>query len=128
MSTFIKLFCSLLLIFVACLQLNDPDPYFWVFLYLICAIVPGVSLFKPHRLRTHLFASIATLFCFTAMVMSWHGSMEYLSLHFNNESLIQDMSPNKPYIEEAREFFGALFALSIVLVYWRLDQRKTVNT
>ncbi|HCM46253.1 MAG TPA: hypothetical protein DIS98_01620 [Colwellia sp.] len=128
MSTFIKLFFSLLLIYVAYLQLNDPDPYFWVFLYLICAIVPGISLFKPHKLRMNLFASIAAFFCFTAMVMSWHGSMEYLSLHFNNESLIQDMSPNKPYIEEAREFFGTLFALCIVLVFWRLDQRKTVNT
>jgi len=127
MSTFIKLFFSLLLIFVAYLQLNDPDPFFWVFLYLVCAIVPGISLFKPLRLRMHLFASIATLFCLTALIMSWHGSMEYLFLHFNNESLIQGMSPNKPYIEEAREFFGALFALSIVLVYWRLDQRKTVN-
>ncbi len=127
MSKFIKLFFSLLLIYVAWLQLNDPDPVFWVFLYLICAIVPVISLFKPDKLHTHLFAGIATLFCFTAMVMSWPGSMEYLSLHLNNESLIQDMSPNKPYIEEAREFFGALFALSIVVVYWRLDQRKTVN-
>jgi hypothetical protein len=126
-STFIKLFFTLLLIVVAWLQLNDSDPIFWVCLYPVCAIVPVTSLFKANRLVTHLFAGMATILCLTAIIMSWQGSFEYLSLHFNNESLIQDMNPNKPYIEEAREFFGALFALTIVLVYWRLGQRKTLN-
>ena len=32
----------------------------------------------------------------------------------NEEPLMQSMNPNKPYIEEAREFLGALIALAIV--------------
>ncbi len=127
MSTLIKLFFTLLLIVMAWLQLNDSDPIFWVCLYLVCAIVPVTSLFKANRLVTHLFAGMATLLCLIALMMSGQGSFEYLSLHFNNESLIQDMNPNKPYIEEAREFFGALFALIVVLVCWRFAQRKKVN-
>ncbi len=124
MPTLSKLFFSVLLIFVAWLQLNDSDPVFWVLLYLVSAVVPVISIFNINKAITHLLAGTATILCLCAIVMSWSGSMEYLSLHFTNESLIQDMSPNKPYIEEAREFFGAMFALSIVLVYWRLTYRK----
>ncbi len=127
MPIFIKLFFSLLLVYVAWLQLNDSDALFWVLLYLVCAIVPVTSLFKANKFFSHLFAAIAALSCFTAIMMAWPGTFEYLSLHFNNESLIQDMNPNKPYIEEAREFFGALFALIIVLVFWRQNIRKIVN-
>ena len=101
-----------LLIVFAVVQLNDPDPVFWVALYLLCAAVPLLALFG-HRSRPLLGASI--LFCVVAMVITAGGALEYLP-RAGEESLLQDMSPDKPYIEETRELIGAAIALSLVIV------------
>jgi hypothetical protein len=40
------------------------------------------------------------------------------------EPLMQGMNPQKPYIEECREFLGALIALALVLISAVLAKKK----
>lgn len=110
----------LLLATMSYIQLNDPDPAYWVGFYGLCAIVPALTIFK-HNNRYFNWACI--LFCFLTLAMTISGTYEYLG-HMANESLTQDMSPEKPYIEEAREFIGTLIALAIMAFYQWLAYRK----
>lgn len=103
----------LLLASMALVQLNDPDPLFWTGLYGLCALVPTLAFFGK---RYPLLNWVCLAYCGAALVLSVSGAFEYLQ-HAGDESLIQDMSPEKPYIEVAREFLGTLIALSIVAGY-----------
>jgi hypothetical protein len=113
----------LLLIAAAALQLNDPDPLFWGGFYLLCALIPALAVFKIH---SHLLYGLCLVYGIAALVLTAGGGMEYLQ-HAHEESLTQAMAPNKPYIEEAREFLGAVIALCIISVYL-LRNRKTDET
>jgi len=118
---FLHLALTLLLAYTAYLQFNDPDPLFWVTLYTLAAAVPLAALLNIRRSTTANLTGIAAGFCLAGVALTLSGGMEYLD-HISNESLIQDMSPFKPYIEEARELIGTVFALAVVLGYW-LKQR-----
>lgn len=101
-----------LLIVFAVVQLNDPDPAFWIGLYVMCAAVPLLGLFG-YQSRLLLGAAIA--YCVVAMVITVGGAMDYLP-RAGGESLLQDMSPDKPYIEETREFIGTGIALCLIIL------------
>ncbi len=94
------------------LQLNDPDPVIWVSFYVICALVPSMLLFDKFY-RSIFWVAVAI--CAVQLFISAPGAYQYY-LHINEEPLMQGMNPNKPYIEECREFLGALIALVLVVV------------
>jgi len=112
LSRVVSAIIAVLLLYFAFVQLNDPDPVFWAALYVLCAAVPSLALFGFHS-RLLLLASV--VFCIVAMAFTAGGALEYLP-HSGEESLLQDMSPDKPYIEETREFIGTAIALSLVIV------------
>lgn len=122
MLRFVDLFFVALLVYVAWLQLNDPDPLFWSSLYLISAAAPLLH-FLNKPIPGHLYIlGIAAGFCLAGIAMVFSGASNYLD-HLD-ESLIQDMSPSKPYIEESRELLGTLIALAIIAVYSWLARKK----
>lgn len=97
----------------AALQLNDPDPLFWGGFYGLCAMVPLLGAFK-----IDIRIPYALCLLYGAVVL-WDpttgGFVEYLG-HARTESMLHDMAPDKPYIEEAREFLGTLIALGLITV------------
>jgi hypothetical protein len=100
----------LLMCAFAAVQWNDPDPLLWIGFYLLCALVPLLALAnKPLK----IVFGLAVVACIIEMTRTGAGAYNYY-LHMNEEPLMQSMNPNKPYIEEAREFLGALIALAIV--------------
>ncbi|WP_052417280.1 transmembrane 220 family protein [Cellvibrio mixtus] len=106
---------ALTLIAFAYLQLNDPDPLVWTTFYLICAVVPLLEL--VNRRNRYVFW-IAVSLCIIDLGIYTHGAYTYY-LHSNEEALMQSMNPDKPYIEEAREFLGTLIALTMISIsYW----------
>ena len=114
---------ALILIAFAGLQLNDPDPIIWVSFYLICAAVP--LLLVINKWMRSLFW-LAVAICCLELVLSAPGAYNYY-LHMDQEPLMQSMNPEKPYIEEAREFLGAVISLGLVLTsawFARLIQKK----
>lgn len=101
-----------LLLYFAFVQLNDPDPAVWIGLYLLCALTPLLALFG-FRSTTLFWAAI--IVCLAAMAWTAGGVVDYVP-RSGEESLLQDMSPDKPYIEETREFIGTGIALCLVIV------------
>ncbi|SMF20568.1 Transmembrane family 220, helix [Alteromonadaceae bacterium Bs31] len=117
MIKLLHLLLAALLVYVAYLQLNDPDPLFWAPLYLLAAAVPLLSVIKISKANTAILMGVSAGYCIAGMALTVSGSIEYLD-HMATESIVQDMSPFKPYIEETREFVGTLFAFFVVLFYW----------
>lgn len=105
--------CVVLMVLVAALQLNDPDPVIWVTYYLLAAIPSLLALLNRKVLLVNVAVVLFTLFWFS---QTGAGLLEYLN-HANEVSLTHDMSDDKPYIEEAREFIGAAIVLLLVLLY-----------
>ncbi len=111
-SNAILSFNLLVLVAFSAVQWNDPDPLLWIAFYLLCAAVPLLALLnKP----TKIIVIVAVIACFMEMGRTVVGAYNYY-LHMAEEPLMQSMNPEKPYIEEAREFLGSLIALALVLV------------
>lgn len=103
---------ALTLLAFASLQFNDPDPVMWISFYVICALVPALAIFKK-RIKPIFW--LALILCGITLGFYAEGAYNYY-LHMDQEPLMQGMNPQKPYIEEAREFLGTLIALGFVLI------------
>lgn len=96
----------------ASLQFNDPDPIIWVSFYVICALVP--SLLIINKFYRPLFW-LSVIICTIELINSAPGAYQYY-LHMTEEPLMQGMNPQKPYIEECREFLGVLITLALIII------------
>lgn len=114
------LFTMVLLLF-AWLQLNDPDPVIWTSFYVLCALVPLLELFNKHNRFVFWSAFVC---CIIVLGIYAEGVYTYY-LHSEEEALMQSMNPEKPYIEEAREFLGSLIALVLISISYALGYLST---
>lgn len=105
---------ALLLLAAAFVQFNDPDPLVWVTIYGIAAAVPVASLLGKSNKYLTMGALGVTL---VGLLITLPGFYEYLSQHFG-DTILSEMSAERMYIEETREFLGALIALLLVSYYW----------
>lgn len=119
---FIHAIFAALLLWAAYLQLNDPDPIIWVTFYVICAAVPLLLLFNFYDRRVFW---IAGGLCLLHLVIAAPGIYDYLAHHLN-QSIIQDMSPERPYIEESREFLGTVIAFLLMTISIVLARKKFI--
>lgn len=110
---------TLCLLAFAALQFNDPDPATWILFYLICAAVPALAL-ATRPIKPVFWIALAV--CTIALAMYAEGAYNYY-LHRDTEALMQSMNPEKPYIEEAREFLGTLIALVLIVISYLLARR-----
>ena len=113
------LFALCLLTFAA-LQFNDPDPVVWIIFYTLCAAVPILALLNR---PTGAVFWITLLLCVINLGLYAGGAYNYY-LHRNQEPLMQSMNPEKPYIEEAREFLGVLIALVLIVISYLLARYR----
>ena len=114
---------SLILFMFASLQFNDPDLLIWVSVYAICALVPALLL--VNRFYPPIFW-LAIILCGVEVIGSAPGAYEYI-LHMAQEPLMQKMNTEKLYIEECREFLGALIALALVVLSALLARVKVLR-
>lgn len=124
---YVKKLVLLVIFIILCgftwLQLNDPDAIFWVIIYGVAALVPLLGLVRRSYLPISL---IAVALCLMELIMNIPGYYTYW-LHHQNEALMQSMNPDKPYIEEAREFLGSLIALLLVFTSHYLGKEKNTH-
>jgi hypothetical protein len=106
------------------LQLNDPDPIIWIGFYILCALIPSLLLFNIFNRPLFL---LAIVWCGVELFISASGAYNYY-LHMAEEPLMQSMNPQKPYIEECREFIGVLIALTLVVISAALARKKIFST
>ena len=106
------------------LQLNDPDPVLWVLVYVIVAGLLTFSAFGKRNI--YAFWGIVVPMLITMGVLSpgvWHWMM-----YESAADLLGEMSPDRKYIEETREFGGLLIALILLIpVYMGIRKDKKNN-
>ena len=97
---------------MAFLQLNDPDPAYWVVTYAltgVCAQGPRLA----HLLVATVWAT--TGLALAGLLQSLPGFIQFISLG-DWSSLTGTMSKSQPQIEFAREFLGLLFCMICLLI------------
>ncbi|MEM1108302.1 MAG: transmembrane 220 family protein [Planctomycetota bacterium] len=120
MMTVLHLAAAALLLTMAGIQLNDPDPLFWVVLYVAAAVVPIARLI---RRRLPVFWGVAFGLALAGLVASLPGFIDFV--RSGDYTLIGgQMTADRPQIESAREFLGAVIGLSCLLPYRGWHTRK----
>ncbi len=113
---------ALLMAAMAVLQLNDPDSLPWVLMYGYLTMVCLVSTFDGvYRLPAWIGLAVALVWAATL----FPGVYE-LFRHHPTGDLFTGMSPNRPYVEEARESLGLLIgsgAMACLLLLARRARR-----
>lgn len=102
-----------LLLVMALVQLNDPDPWLWSIFYCAASLAVFAALIGRSSIYYNWGIVAYALFLLS---LSAPGTLEYIA-HIGSDNLLTGMSPAKPYIEQAREFFGTLIALAIIAAY-----------
>ncbi|NNM15716.1 MAG: hypothetical protein HKO56_03570 [Bacteroidia bacterium] len=112
------LFALIALVF-AYLQFNDPDPYIWVPIYLLVALIAAMASFGKYN-KILIWVGII-LFTGCCLYEIPHV-VEWLTEH-KDDSLLKDMQDDKPWIEHSREFGGLLISLIMLLII----RKQSVN-
>ena len=103
----------LLIFLLSCaVQLNDPDPYLWVFYYGVAAVFAALGIANIYT----PFAAIAAI----AFVAGWAYSMPSWSAD-TLALLLKEKTMTSPEVEEAREAFGLLicaFWMAVQAIIW----------
>ncbi len=99
-------------ILFAAFQYNDPDPWTWIGLY----GAAGISLLLAgFRITSRWLAWLTAVAALVLAARSAPGVWQYLTNH-DGQTLANAMSKEHPYIEETREFGGAIIAMAMALI------------
>jgi hypothetical protein len=111
MIVFNYIFTGLFTIF-ALLQINDPDPYVWIPIYGVVALICFFNAKKKYDRFAHLVILACCIIYGINLLIKSDSVVSWFNDH-NAESLVENMKATKPWIENTREF-GGLLIISIV--------------
>ena len=106
-------FLSAFFLSMGALQLNDPDPLYWVTVYAMTALIPHGRLVQPHY--ASLFWITAGM-VFAGLLQSLTGFIDFVAAG-DWGLLTAPMTDKLPAIEYAREFLGLLFSVACLVGY-----------
>ena len=113
---------TILFVTFAALQLNDPDPWLWIPVYLLAAGLCGYRFAGKPKPRLERFAILIYAIYALFLIFTGDGVWDWFEEH-EAENLVQSMKATKPWIENTREF-GGLLIMTIVLSVNLLWNRK----
>lgn len=109
---------SLLFVVGALVQINDPDPWAWVSIYLIAALLSGYVTLGRYPL---IGLGIVTVLCFAGSLYYFPPSVsEWIGLEWEQ----QDLTMKTLAMEEARESLGLLLIAVVLGIAWFTGWRK----
>lgn len=111
---------ALLFVVMAYIQLNDPDPAYWVIVYGGTAVLGFAA--AAGRF-SYYWTAINSGAVAGGMIMAFSGFVAYF-FSGDLQSLTGPMLAEKPWVEPAREFIGLGMALVALIWY----QRRAVAT
>jgi hypothetical protein len=111
MIVFNYIFAGLFTIF-ALLQINDPDPYVWIPIYGVVALICFFNAKKKYDRFAHLVILACCIIFGINLLIKSDSVVSWFNDH-NAESLVENMKATKPWIENTREF-GGLLIITIV--------------
>lgn len=113
MKNFNIIFTFVFVLF-AFVQINDPDPYLWIPIYLYAALVCFLNVKNKYDALAHLGAIVFCIVYGIKLLLVKDGVVDWIQLH-HAENIVQSMKATKPWIEQTREF-GGLLIIIIVMV------------
>ena len=117
---------GILFIVSAGLQYNDPDPYIWIPIYLMGAVI----CFQAFREKVYPVFTLllSTLFIIYDLYLFFDkfGVLSWLNEH-NAENIAASMKASAPWIEETREFFGLLILIIVLMINYFVSQKSVVK-
>lgn len=117
----VNIIFGLLFAYSAFIQLNDPDPFLWVVIYLYAAFISFMAVFGKLQ-KKFVIGGIVLFIIYAGLHLP--GAIEWFSKDSKSE-IFGEMSRDKLYVEETREFFGLLICVTIfALNYWVLSRKK----
>jgi hypothetical protein len=115
---YLNILLSLMLVFFAALQLNDPDPLLWITIYMYAATVTAMSAFRKY-ITVMIYPGL--IFYVVASLYLAPGVIEWI-VKEHGENFMAKMQDNKMYIEETRECAGLLICAAIMGLQLRLHR------
>lgn len=113
--SFVNIILFVLFSVFAIVQLNDPDPFFWVLIYGLTACIPLISNYKNIPkiiLWVILIGLLVYAFQYFPHLIDWLQTE-------NKNELFGEMVYEKPYLEGTREFLGLLMSALVVIYILR---------
>lgn len=103
----------------AYVNLNDPDAWLWVSIYLAVAVCCGLLVFKKYYPAVYLSLSAFYLIYAVVLFFAKDGVRDWIIV-YKRPSIVETMQAEKPYIEKTREFFGLLIITGALLIdyFW----------
>jgi hypothetical protein len=119
MKIFNFILAAIFLLF-AFVQVNDPDPLIWIFIYGAMAVLAILAMFNVFFRK----AILVMLILYIGYSMMYIGGVREWLQQENKADLFSDVAKMQhPYIEEAREFLG-LWICIVVLIFYYFKSRK----
>lgn len=99
----------------AYVNLNDNDAWLWVTIYMVASICCGLVVFGKYYPVVYVVAICFYLTYAIILFFAKDGVLDWIT-KYKSESLVQSMQATKPYIEQAREFFGLLITSAVLAI------------
>ena len=112
-STLLRYLTSAFFLGMSALQANDPDPAYWVLVYVFTAVIPHSKWLGRVAQPTFWLAAGLIL---AGLLQSFPGFLEFVQLG-DVALLTAPMTEKIPAIEHAREFLGLLFSVLCLALY-----------
>lgn len=106
---------TLAFLYFAYLNLNDPDAWLWVSIYLVAAAGCGASLLGWHFPIAYLVVVALYLIYAVILFFTKDGVWDWMTKH-KMAHIAATMQATQPWIEKTREFFGLLIASAALLL------------
>ncbi|MFM7193954.1 MAG: transmembrane 220 family protein [Bacteroidota bacterium] len=113
---------SILFLLFAAVQINDPDPIYWILVYLLMAgfsVLAYLDRYYPRLMLVALGGYGFAAWGLLPGVWDWLSSENPLLL-LDNIAKMQ-----YPYIEEAREFLGLVICIVALSLFYFRAQKKS---
>lgn len=99
----------------AYVNLNDPDAWLWVTIYMVAAVCCGLAAFKRYYPAVYLVAIAFYLIYAIQLFVSKDGVLDWIR-KYKAPSIVESMQATKLYIEKTREFFGLLIISAALVI------------
>lgn len=118
----VNLTLTLIFLIFALLQYNDPDPYIWVPIYLLAALICWQASKRKYPGFLYIIGMMICLSYGAYLFFDKNGVLSWANDHAA-ESLVNSMKAVKPWIEESREFGGLLIVFIALLINYIIFQK-----
>lgn len=110
-----NILCCLAFLYFAYLNLNDPDAWLWVTIYLYSAALCGLSVFGKHFPVLYLIGIAGYLVYALILFFIKDGVWDWIT-RYRMQNIVESMKAEKPWIEQTREFLGLLIITTALAI------------